>query len=57
MHIHPHHKCQIRYEAYATISLWVATVPDLGAPQTSVFYKLAPTVQDRLSPPQFGHQT
>jgi hypothetical protein len=41
---------------HATISIWDATVPHLGAPQTSVFDRLAPPVQDRLSTAQFGHQ-
>jgi hypothetical protein len=41
---------------YATISIWDATVPRLGAPQASVFNRLAPPVQDRLSDTQSGHQ-
>jgi hypothetical protein len=41
---------------HATISTWDAIVPRLGAPQTSVFDRLAPPVQDRLSAPQSGHQ-
>jgi hypothetical protein len=41
---------------YATISIWDATVPRLGAPQTSVFDRLAPPVQDRLSAAESGHQ-
>jgi hypothetical protein len=34
---------------HATISVWDATVPRLGAPQTFVFNRLASPVQDRLS--------
>jgi hypothetical protein len=41
---------------HATISIWDATIPRLGAPQTSVFNRLAPPVQDRLSAAQSGHQ-
>jgi hypothetical protein len=42
---------------HATISIWDATVSRLGAPQTSVFNRLAPPVQDQLSVAQSGHQT
>jgi hypothetical protein len=42
---------------YATISIWDATVPRLGAPQAFVFNRLAPLVQDRLNVTQSGHQT
>jgi hypothetical protein len=41
---------------YATISIWDATVPRLGGTQASVFNRLAPPVQDRLSATQSGHQ-
>jgi hypothetical protein len=41
---------------HATISIWDATVPRLGAPQTSVFDRLAPPVQDRLSAAESGYQ-
>jgi hypothetical protein len=41
---------------HATISIWDATILRLGAPQTSVFDRLAPLVQDRLSAPQSDHQ-
>jgi hypothetical protein len=42
---------------YATISIWDAIVPRLGgAPQASVFNRLSPLVQDRLSTTQSGHQ-
>jgi hypothetical protein len=42
---------------HATVSIWDATISRLGAPQTSVFDRLAPPVQDRLGSPQSGHQT
>jgi hypothetical protein len=42
---------------YATISIRDTTIRRLGAPQSSVFDRLAPPVQDRLSAPQSDHQT
>jgi hypothetical protein len=41
---------------HAAISIWDATVPRLGGTQTSVFNRLAPPIQDRLSAAQSGHQ-
>jgi hypothetical protein len=41
---------------HATISIWDATVSRLGAPQTSIFNRLVPPVQDRLSAAQSGHR-
>jgi hypothetical protein len=41
---------------HATISIWDATIPPLGAPQASVFDRLTPPVQDRLSTAPSGHQ-
>jgi hypothetical protein len=41
---------------YATIPIWDAIVPCLGTPQTFVFDRLAPPVQDRLGSPQSGHK-
>jgi hypothetical protein len=41
-------------QMHATISIWDATVPRLGAPQTSVFNMLTSPVQDRLGAPQSG---
>jgi hypothetical protein len=40
---------------HATISIWDATIPHLGAPQTSVFDRLSPPVQDQLSATQSSH--
>jgi hypothetical protein len=54
-HTYLHHMSQINV-GHATISIWDATVPRLGAPQTFVFNTLAPLVQDRLSAAQSGHQ-
>jgi hypothetical protein len=42
---------------HATVPVWDAIVPRLGVPQTSVFDRLAPPVQDRLGSPQSGQQT
>jgi hypothetical protein len=39
---------------HATISIWDATVPAWGAPQTSVFNRLTSPVQDRLRASQSG---
>jgi hypothetical protein len=36
------------------ISIWDTTIPRIGAPQSSVFDRLTPTVQDRLRAPQSG---
>jgi hypothetical protein len=36
------------------MSIWDATVPRLGASQTSIFDRLTPPVQDRLRAPQSG---
>jgi hypothetical protein len=38
----------------ATISIRDTTIPRLGAPQSSVFDRLTPLVQDRLKAPQSG---
>jgi hypothetical protein len=57
IHIFTSTICPKSNVGHATISIWDATVPRLGAPQTSVFNRLAPTVQDRLSVAQSGHQT
>jgi hypothetical protein len=56
IHIHTSTICPKPNVGHATISIWDATVPRLGAPQTSVFNRLAPPVQDRLSTAQSGHQ-
>jgi hypothetical protein len=55
--IHTSTKCPKSNVGHATISTWDATVPAWGAPQTSVFDRLTPPVQDRLSAAQSGHQT
>jgi hypothetical protein len=57
IHIYISTICPKSNVGHATISIWDATVPRLGAPQTSVFNRLAPPVQDRLSATQSGHQT
>ena len=57
IHIHASTICTKSNVGHATIPVWDATVPLLGAPQTSVFNRLAPPVQDRLSAAQSGHQT
>jgi hypothetical protein len=57
IYIHTSTICPKSNVWHATISIWDATVPYLGAPQTSVFNRLAPTVQDQLSTTQSDHQT
>jgi hypothetical protein len=56
IYIHTTTICPESHVEHATISIWDATVPRLGAPQTSIFNRLAPPVQDRLSTTQSGHQ-
>ena len=56
VHIFTSAICPKSNVGHATISIWDATVPRLGAPQTSVFDRLTPPVQDRLSTAQSGHQ-
>jgi hypothetical protein len=56
IHIFTSTICHKSNVGHATISIWDATVPRLGVPQTSVFDRLAPLVQDRLSAAQSGHQ-
>jgi hypothetical protein len=41
---------------YTAISIRDTTIPHLGAPQSSVFDRLAPPVQDRLRAPQYGQR-
>jgi hypothetical protein len=40
---------------HATVPIQDATIPCLGAPQTSVFDRLALSVQGRLGSPHSGH--
>jgi hypothetical protein len=54
IHIHTSTICPKSNVGHATIPIWDATVPRLGAPQTSVFNMLTPLVQDRLRAPQSG---
>jgi hypothetical protein len=67
-HLHPHiHLCcinmltyhhpmsQIKYGAYHHIHMRCHNTP-LGAPQTSVFDRLALPVQDRMSTPNSGDE-
>jgi hypothetical protein len=56
IHIHASTICSKSNVGHATIFIWDATVPCLGAPQTSVFDMLAPPVQDRLSAAESGHR-
>jgi hypothetical protein len=56
IHIFTSTICPKSNVGHATISIWDVTVPRLGAPQTSVFERLAPPVQDQLSAAQSGHQ-
>jgi hypothetical protein len=57
IHIHTSTICSKSNVGHATIFIRDATVSRLGgAPQTSVFNRLAPPVQDRLSAAQSGHQ-
>jgi hypothetical protein len=54
--IHTTTLCPQSDVGHATISIWDATISYLGGTQASVFDRLAPPVQDRLSDPQSGHQ-
>jgi hypothetical protein len=54
IHIHTSTICPKSNAGHATIPIWDATVPRLGVPQTSVFNRLTPPVQDRLRAPQSG---
>jgi hypothetical protein len=54
IHIHTSTICPKSNVGHATIPIWDATVPRLGAPQTSVFNRLTHPVQDRLRAPQSG---
>jgi hypothetical protein len=56
IHIFTSTICPKSNVGHATIYIWDAIVPAWGAPQTSVFDRLAPPVQDRLSAAQSGHQ-
>ena len=54
IHIHTFAICPKSNVGHATIPIWDAKYPAWGPPQTSVFNRLTPLVQDRLRAPQSG---
>jgi hypothetical protein len=54
IYIHISTICPKSNVGHTIIFIWDATLPRLGAPQTSVLDRLTPPVQDRLRAPQSG---